>query len=101
MNTNNAVSAWQHISAVSRRGSLRVLGGTALAGALAAPVAVSAGKAGKKAKKRCQTQRLQCRNHYEQYCEGQASCEEATFQCCEHLARCDAGAFLACLYVLQ
>jgi hypothetical protein len=89
---------------VSRRGSVRLLSGAALAGALAAPELAGAGKAGKKAKKqaakRCKQQGGPCRAFIAEGCaltEDPRACEEAFFPCCAHLERCDAGAGLTCI----
>lgn len=81
---------------VSRRRSLLTLGGAAL-GAIAAPAVAEAGKAGKQARKRCQRQRVQCRNLFVARCNGSINCEEAFLPCCEHFARCDAAAGIECV----
>jgi hypothetical protein len=89
---------------VSRRTSVLMLSGAALAGALATPELASAGKAGKKAKKqaakRCKQQGGPCRAFIAEGCaltEDPRACEEAFFPCCAHLERCDAGAGLTCI----
>lgn len=86
---------------VSRRGSLRLLGGAALAGALAAPELTSAGKGKvkKQANKQCKKQGGQCRAFVLETCaqvEDRQACEEAYAPCCKHFERCDAGAGLRC-----
>ncbi len=93
----------RQVGALSRRASLRLLTGAALAGALA-PELASAGKAGKKAKKqaakRCKQQGGPCRAFIAEGCaltEDPRACEEAFFPCCAHLERCDAGAGLTCI----
>jgi hypothetical protein len=89
---------------VSRRGSVRLLSGVALAGALATPEMAGAGKAGKKAKKqaakRCKKQGGPCRAFVAEGCaltEDPQACEEAAFPCCAHFERCNAGAGLTCI----
>ena len=103
-------AATQGIAAMSRRGSIRLLGAAALSGALATPVA-SAGPSGKKkGNKRCKRQREQCRAFVRALCAtpemaipagkapaGLTTCEEQTFPCCDHFARCDAGQGLQCV----
>jgi hypothetical protein len=88
---------------VSRRGSVRLLSGVALAGALATPELAGAGKAGKKAKKqaakRCKQQGGPCRTFVAEGCaltEDPQACEEAAFPCCAHFERCNAGAAFKC-----
>jgi hypothetical protein len=83
---------------VSRRGLRRVLGGAAVAGVIAAPTIGSAGKAGKKAEKRCKRQREECRTVFADLCEGEPTCEAAYAPCCEHFSRCDAGKGIACMF---
>jgi hypothetical protein len=86
--------------AVSRRGSLRLLGGAGLAGAFAAPEIANAGKSRKKARKQCKQQKAQCLAAFREFCEPKAepqSCEEGFFPCCEHFARCNAGAGIECI----
>jgi len=88
----------RHVASMTRRGSLRALGGAALIGALASPMTVSAGKAGKKAEKRCERQREECRTVFADLCEGEPTCEAAYAPCCEHLSRYDAGKGIACMF---
>jgi hypothetical protein len=94
----------RQVGALSRRASLRLLTGAALAGALA-PELASAGKAGKKANnkkkaaKRCKQQGGPCRTFVAEGCaltEDPQACEEAAFPCCAHLERCNAGAAFKC-----
>jgi hypothetical protein len=101
MNTRRFDSMARHATALSRRGSRRVLGGAALVGAITAPRIVSAGKAGKKAQKRCKRQRGQCLAYVEEYCEpkiGSDICKEVFNPCCEHFAGCNAGQGIECLF---
>jgi hypothetical protein len=86
--------------AVSRRGSLRLLGGAALAGVLAAPAAVSARKGGKNGQKRCKRQRGQCLAFVDEFCQPKAdpsACKAQFSPCCEPFARCKAGQGIECL----
>ena len=87
-------------SVVSRRGSLRLLGGAALAGALAAPELAGAGKGkSKKSPKQCKRQGGQCRAYVAETCaqlEDPQECLEVYTPCCEHFERCNAGAGLRC-----
>lgn len=85
-------------ASMSRRGSLRALGGAALTGFLAAPVAAGAGNTGRKAQRRCRRQREQCRTVFADLCEGAPTCEAAFAPCCEHFSRCDAGKGITCVY---
>jgi hypothetical protein len=87
--------------AVSRRGSLSTLGGAALAGILATPAAVSAGKGGKNGQKRCKRQRGQCLAFVEEFCQPKAdpnACETQFSPCCESFAECKAGLGIECLF---
>ena len=81
--------------AVTRRTSLLALGGAVLAGA-AAP-AVSGGKAGEKAKKKCRRQGKQCRAFATAECGNDQECLDAFLPCCAFFARCQAGRGLPCL----
>jgi hypothetical protein len=96
-----------------RRASLKALGLAAL-GATAVPSLAQAGKAGKKAKKKCQRQRGQCQTFVEtSLCvepargagvdvsgEGAVvvSCVEFFRPCCDFFAQCQAGQGLSCLH---
>lgn len=90
-------------AAMSRRGSLRALGGAAMTGVLAAPMAASAGKAGRKAPKRCQRQRGQCLAFVKEFCapkELPEVCQGFLSPCCADFASCRAGEGIACLFGL-
>ena len=92
-------------AAVSRRASLLTLGGAGLVAAMAHPQLAGAGKAGKKAKKKCKKQVGQCRDNFTQHCAVCCSDTEEEFDlcfatfaaCCEPLAQCNAAATFACL----
>jgi hypothetical protein len=88
MNDATFVSRLQRVAMVSRRGSLRVLGGAALAGAIAAPAATEAGKSGTKARKLCQRQKSGCEEVVRAQCGDNATCVNATLPCCALLAEC-------------
>jgi hypothetical protein len=94
-------AALRRAGALSRRGSLRTLGGAALIAGLAAPAAARAGKPGKNGRKRCQRQRGQCLAWNTSFCEaipgGLEACIAALRPCCEPFARCNAGEGIACL----
>jgi hypothetical protein len=107
----------QAATGVSRRASLRILGGAPLAAALMGPSIVGAkksgkkgkqGKKGKKGKKKAQQKaQQQCRAQVEQcraYLTGACGsspdpgdCEARNSPCCEHLGSCDAAGFFSCL----
>jgi hypothetical protein len=92
-------AATRRVSAVSRRGSLAILGGVALA-ALTDPVITSAGKASKKSRKTCARQKQQCRTFYQTFCRGNPLCEEDHFGCCEFLSSCNASGYLQCYHAI-
>lgn len=101
MMTRFADALQRPAAAVSRRGSLRVLGGAALTSAFAAPTVAVAGKAGKKARKRCKRQRGQCLASIEKFCQPKAdpnACESLFTPCCEHFAACSAAKGIECLF---
>lgn len=103
MNTE-AFDTMTRRAAVSRRGSLRVLGGAALTGVLAAPTVASAGKTGKTSRGRCQKQRGPCLAAIEDRCASNidpVACEAALTPCCAHFARCNAGVGLLCLFNIE
>lgn len=86
---------------VTRRGSIRALGGATLAASLTAPTATHAGKAGKQRQRRCKRQRGQCLAFLEAFCEPKVdppACVAAGFPCCEPFARCNAEAGIECLF---
>ncbi len=97
----------QAAAGVSRRASLRILGGTPLVAALTGPSIVgakrSANKVKKKAKKKAQQQCLaqveQCRAFFADACESPdpSECEARIGPCCEFLGSCDTTSFLSCL----
>ena len=92
---------------VSRRNSLRILGGAPLTAALMGPMTVGAKtsgnkirrKAKKKAQQRCLAQVGQCREFFAGQCESPdpGECEARIARCCEFLGSCDAASFLSCL----
>jgi hypothetical protein len=89
-------------NAVSRRRSFRMVGGAALAGALAAPAVASSGKAGKKGQKRCKRLRAQCVSAVVEFYASfvdPPECEGIYRLCCEHFARCSPRAGIGCLLV--
>lgn len=88
-------------ASVSRRGSLRALGGAAIVAALTTPLAASAKSSGEKTGKRCRRQRDQCRTVFAGLCEGFPSCEAAYAPCCEHFSRCDAGKGISCIFLVD
>lgn len=101
MNTSRFDAWTRHADAVSRRGSFRVLGGAAVASALAAPTAANAGKGGEKARKRCQKQRGQCLAFVTEACKSETdsqACEALYIPCCGRFAQCDAGKGLECFF---
>jgi hypothetical protein len=85
--------------ALTRRVALLALGG-ATATAVAHPLFASAGKAGKKAKKKCQRQEGACRRFFVDVCDTNQSCTEHTNMCCAHFKTCDARAAIECLALL-
>jgi hypothetical protein len=86
--------------AISRRASLRLLGGAAAGGALAAPAAARARKGAKQAKKRCEQQEAQCSAAVTAYC-GKliepAACESVYLPCCPRFTECNVEAGIACI----
>jgi hypothetical protein len=98
-NTFDAITR-QAAASVSRRASMKTLGGAALAATLAAPSLAKAGKAGEKARKRCKRQAQQCRNFYDEFCQDNPACEEDFFPCCEFLGRCNARGYLECFHAI-
>lgn len=100
--------ARQTAAEVSRRASLRILGGAPLAAALMGSSAVDAKttvkkkvkkKAKKKAQQLCLAQVGQCRAYLTDLC-GSArdpgDCEARNGPCCEFLGNCDAAGLFSC-----
>ena len=81
----------------NRRASLKMLGAAALAAAIESPRRTVAGKAGKRAKKKCRKQVKQCRAFFTEFCGGSPGCEGPLLPCCGRLGRCKAAAFLECM----
>jgi hypothetical protein len=88
---------------VTRRSSLLALGGAGLAASLAMPELATAGKAGKKAKKKCRSQGTPCREFADQICElfldpgsSQDQCKEAAKDCCPAIEGCKGAEFFDC-----
>jgi hypothetical protein len=102
--------ARQIAAEVSRRASLRILGGAPLAAALMEPSAVDAKttvkkkvkkKAKKKAQQRCLAQDGQCHALFAEACASSPDpidCEAKNGLCCEFLGSCDAASFLSCVF---
>ncbi len=89
------------VAATPRRRSLLLLGGAALATALARP---SAAPAAKKAKKKCKKEKKQCRQTVQDLCADLGSdeqeCLDGLLPCCDSCkvgsgVRCTAEAFLS------
>ncbi|MGH2613988.1 MAG: hypothetical protein ACRDJC_02015 [Thermomicrobiales bacterium] len=98
------VVAHRVADAQSRRSSLLGLGGAALAAVFTGPAVARAGKAGKKARKKCKKQSGPCQPFVMAICErvflpgpNQDLCIEETAACCEFLGRCNATAFFDCV----
>lgn len=102
MNGSFFASITRQTGALSRRGSLRILGGAALASAIPTLGAAKDGKNSRKRRKKrvdqCQGQLEQCRSFMELFREGNEDCEELPLPCCEPLARCDATEAFTCLF---
>ena len=88
--------------ALSRRHSLKTLGGAALTAAVARPSMVQAGKDSKKVKKRFEKK---CKKQVDPYLvtltsfsQGRAVCEKALLPCCTSLKTCKAGTSLDCFF---
>jgi hypothetical protein len=79
---------------LSRRMSLVALGAAALIGLT--PARADAGKAGKKARKKCKSQVAACATGIAQVCTGSPECANL-IPCCDFLGTCDAGAFIQCI----
>jgi hypothetical protein len=93
---------------VSRRASLRILGGAPLAAALMGSSIVRAERSGKRGKKKakkkarqpCLAQVGQCRAYFTGACGSSpdpGACEARNGPCCEFLGSCDAAGFFSCL----
>ena len=112
--STNAFDAFvrQAAAGVSRRASLRILGGAPLAAALMGPSIVGAKKSGKQGKKKakkkaqqkpqqqCLAQVGQCRAYFTGACGSSpdpGACEARNGPCCEFLGSCDAAGFFSCL----
>jgi hypothetical protein len=104
----------QATAGVSRRASLRILGGAPLAAALMGSSIAGAKKSGKKGKQskkdkkkarqktqqHCLAQVGQCRAYLTGACGSSpdpGDCEARNSPCCEHLGSCDAAGFFSCL----
>ena len=87
--------------ALSRRASLMVLAGAALAAATALPATGTAAKAGKNGRKRaerkCRTQGSQCRASVAQLCETNTLDCDRVLPCCDLFARCQAPQGIRCI----
>ena len=107
--STNAFDAIFHQAAaeISRRASLRILGGAPLAAALMGSSIVEARKSDKKGTKKPKKQPTQCLAQVGQchaYVTGACgssldpgACETRNGQCCEFLGSCDAAEFFSCL----
>jgi hypothetical protein len=111
--STNAFDAFvrQASAIVSRRTSLRLLGGAPLAAALMGPMTAGAKTSGKKIRKKakkkaqlkaqqqCLAQIGQCRAFFAGRCESPdpSECEARIAMCCEFLGSCDTTSFLSCL----
>jgi hypothetical protein len=83
---------------LSRRVSFIALGGAALAAAVARPSPARAGKAGKKAKKKCKRQIGQCESSIASLCTGgPEACVDVLSPCCRSFKGCKAGAAYQCI----
>lgn len=98
----------QAAAGISRRSSLRILGGAPLAAALTGSSIVGAKKSDKKRKKKakkkaqqpCLAQVGQCRAFFAGTCASSpdpGDCEARNGPCCEFFGSCDAAAFFSCL----
>jgi hypothetical protein len=113
MSTNAFDAIARHAAAgVSRRASIRVLGGAPLAAALMGSSIVEAKKSGRQGKKRarkkgkpkaqqkCLAQVGECRAYFTGACGSSpdpGACEARNGPCCEFLGSCDAAGFFSCL----
>ena len=98
--TDSLTERFTHYAvAMSRRRSLRLLGGAGLAATLAAPAATNARKGGKNARDRCRKYGAQCRAAIAEICAPlpDPACEAVFDVCCEHFARCRMSAGVQCV----
>jgi hypothetical protein len=91
----------RHAAPVSRRGSLRLLGGAGLTGVFARSTNADAGRKHKDAGRRYGKHAAQCRAGVERFCSANVpdnpACPESTLPCCEHFARGRADLGVECL----
>lgn len=91
------VAAEQTVGSRGRRASILALGAAALA-TVARPSPTRAGKAGKKAKKKCKRQIGQCKSSIAALCADEpAECEKVLAPCCTSFKGCQAGAAYQCI----
>ena len=96
MNARFAAVRRSATAALSRRASLIALGGAAFV-SVARPRTTRAGKAGKKARRKCKRQAAQCRAAFVDICDTNQDCTDLTNVCCAYFSRCHAGAAVRCL----
>ncbi|MFN8591706.1 MAG: hypothetical protein U0031_09630 [Thermomicrobiales bacterium] len=89
----------RHASVLAdRRGSLKALGSAAVLAAL--PFAPETAKAGRKKKKQCVKDAVQCANSFATFCNGEANpdgCNNSAAQCCANLKTCDTARAISCI----
>ena len=81
----------RNAGASTHRRSLLMLGGAGLAAALTSP---SLTMAAKKAKKRCNKEKNQCREAVQEFCEENENCLDSFLQCCD---TCKVGQGVDCV----
>lgn len=92
------VAADHTVGSRVRRASIVALGAAALAAVVTRPSPARAGKAGKKAKKKCKRQIGQCQSSIADLCADEpAECEEVLAPCCTSFKGCQAGAAYQCI----
>jgi hypothetical protein len=86
---------------IDRMTSLKVLGGSLAAVAVAGPLAADAKNKNKKCKKKiekkCEKQEQPCRDYWGNICGELQECRDFFFACCDDLANCNASQYFECV----
>jgi hypothetical protein len=103
MNRTHFDALTRQMGAIDRKTSLKVLGGSLAAAAVARPLAAEAGKHNKKckkkAKKKCSKQVKPCKEFWDDVCGSSQECKDYYHNCCDFLQNCNGSQYFDCAFI--
>lgn len=91
----------RHVGTIDRKTSLKVLGGTLAAAAIARPMTAEAKNNNKKWKKKCKKQVKPCKKFWNKHCGNDGNCKKYYQKCCKNLKKCNGNKYFKCAFFTE